>query len=209
MPLQTHTSDAYETALLEIVKSSASSLSARDIAFRLRARHIPMPDYKVTKYLRGMLRAGQIHYQRGKWTQSLKENAETSQIILPRSIIPPIPSPELESILKGIRFDRRIDESKKETEQVYSENAEQVSVIEEGQWGKFRRLVSYYRKCIKNEEGAEAFAFLNQHLEKYIYLNKSGHWQPRYGLRWRSNITLGPHLSEFIKIWIKHLRNRP
>jgi very-short-patch-repair endonuclease len=199
MPLQTQTSDAYETALLEIVKSSASSLSARDIAFRLRARHIPVPDYKVTKYLRGMLRAGQIHYQKGKWTQGLKENAETSQIIAPKSIIPPIPSPELESILKGIRFDRRIDESKKETEQAYSENAEQVSVLEKGKWGKFRRLVSYYRKCIKNEEGAEAFAFLNQHLEKYIYLNKSGHWQPRYGLRWRSNITLGPHLSEFIK----------
>ena len=78
MALQTHISDAYETALLDIVKSSASSLSARDIACRLRARHIPVPDYKVTKCLRGMLSAGQIQYQRGKWTQGLKENAGTS-----------------------------------------------------------------------------------------------------------------------------------
>jgi len=199
MPLQTHTSDSFETALLDIVKSSASSLSARDIACKLRTRHVPVPDYKVTNCLRGMLSAGQIQCQKGKWTQGLKENAETSQIIPPRSITPPPPSPELESIFKGIKLDRRNDETIEGTQQAYSENAEQVSAEEEGQWGKFRRLVSYYRKCIKNEEGAEAFAFLNQHLERYIYLNRSGHWQPRHGLRWRSNITIGPHLSEFIK----------
>ncbi len=145
-----------------------------------------------------MLSAGQVQYQRGKWTQGLKENAETSKTIPPRYVAPPTLSPELESILKGI-IDRRIDEAIKHTVKDYSENAEQVSAEEERQWGKFRRLVSYYRRCIKNEEGSEAFAFLNQHLERYIYLNKSGHWQPRHGLRWRSNITLGPHLSEFIK----------
>ena len=199
MPLQTHTSDAYETALLDIVKSSASSLSARDIACRLRSRHLAVPDYKVTKCLRGMLSAGQVQYQRGKWTQGLKENVGTSQIIPPRSIALPTPEPELESILKGIKLDRRINGAIEDTQQAYSERVEQVSAEEEGQWGKFRRLVSYYRKCIKNEEGAEAFAFLNQHLERYIYLNKSGHWQPRHGLRWRSNIILAPHLSEFIK----------
>ena len=190
MSIQTHTSDSFETALLDIVSSSESSLSARDIACRLRARHIPVPDYKVTKCLRGMLSAGQVQYQRGKWAQSQKENAESSQIIPPKSItILPL-APELESILKGTKLDRQIDQQIKTTQQTGEE---------EGQWSKFRRLVSYYRKCIKNEEGAEAFAFLNQHLEKYIYLNKSGHWQPRHGLRWRSNITLGPHLSEFIK----------
>jgi len=199
MPLQTHTSDSFETALLDIVSSSASSLSSRDIACRLRARHVSVPDYKVTKCLRGMHSAGQVQYQRGKWTQGLKENAETFQIIPPGSIVPPTPSPELESILKGIKLDRRNDEAIEDTQQAYSENAEQVFAEEEGQWGKFRKLVSYYRKCIKNEEGAEAFAFLNQHLERYIYLNKSGHWQPRHGQRWRSNITIGPHLSEFIK----------
>jgi very-short-patch-repair endonuclease len=195
MPLQTHTSDSFETALLNIVSSSVSSLSARDIACRLRARHVPVPDYKITKCLRGMLGTGQVQYQRGKWTQGQKENAESSPIIPPKSIALPSPAPELESILKGIKLDRRIDEAIEDTQQA----VEQVSAEEEGQWGKFRRLVSYYRKCIKNEEGAEAFAFLNQHLERYIYLNKSGHWQPRHGLRWRSNITLGPHLSEFIK----------
>ena len=88
MPLQTHTSDAYETVLLDIVKSSASSLSARDIACRLRSRHLAVPDYKVTKCLRGMLSAGQVQYQRGKWTQGLKENVGTSQIIPPRSSNP-------------------------------------------------------------------------------------------------------------------------
>ncbi|MFH1320890.1 MAG: hypothetical protein ABII90_09595 [Bacteroidota bacterium] len=199
MPLQTHTSDSFETVLLNIISSSVSSLSARDIACRLRAWQVPVPDYKVTKCLRGMLSAGQVQYQRGKWSQGLKENAGTSQIIPPRSIAPPTPAPELESILKGIKLDRRIDGAIEDTQQAYSERVEQVSAEEEGQWGKFRRLVSYYRKCIKNEEGAEAFAFLNQHLERYIYLNKSGHWQPRHGLRWRSNIILGPHLSEFIK----------
>ena len=199
MPLQTHPSNSFETTILNIVGSSVSSLSARDIACRLRARHVPVPDYKVTKFLRGMLSTGQVQYQRGQWAQSQKENTEISPIISPIPITIPPPAPELDSILKGIKLDRRIDVAIDDTQQVDAESVEQVPAEEEGQWGKFRKLVSYYRKCIKNEEGAEAFAFLNQHLERYIYLNKSGYWQPRHGLRWRSNITLGPHLSEFIK----------
>jgi len=199
MSLQTHTPDSFETALLNILSSSVSSLSTRDIACKLRARQVPVPDYKVTKCLRGMLSTGEVQYQRGKWTQGQRENAESTQVIPPRSTTIPAPSPELEGILKDVKIDRVINMAEADTQQVHAESVEQVSAEEEGPWGKFRRLVSYYRKCIKNEEGAEAFAFLNQHLERYLYLNKSGHWQPRHGLRWRSNITLGPHLSEFIK----------
>ena len=103
MHLQTHTSESFDSAILNIVRSSALSLSTRDIACRLRARHVPVPDYAVTKCLRGMLHAGQVQYRRGKWTHCTTEVGEISRVIPPKSITIPPHTPELESLLKGIK----------------------------------------------------------------------------------------------------------
>jgi len=68
------------------------------------------------------------------------------------------------------KLDGRVDHSIEGTTEGYTDGVEEKPEGDEGQWGKFRRLVSYYRRCVKNEEGAESIAFLNQHLEKYIFL---------------------------------------
>ena len=192
-------SDSLDTILLDIVNRSVSALTAREISSKLRAKHIPTADYQVTRCLRGMLNTGQVQYQNGKWTHNQKEKIDTSTFVPPKSILPPSPSPELVNILKNTPLCEQIIRGFEDIPKTDTSIEEEIAYEEDGQWGKFRKLVSYYCRCIKNEEGAEAFAFLNQHLERFIYLNKSGHWQPRYGHRWRSSITLGPHLAEFIK----------
>lgn len=187
-----------EAILLDIIKASVSSLSVRDIACKLRSRHVAVPDYQVTKSLRKMLGAGQLQYQRSKWSAGSRPSTETSQFVPPRLVSPPPLSPELENILKGINVDKRTFDTT-DAQHVTSESDEQTSVEYDGEWGKFRRLLSYYRKCIKNEEGAEAIAYVDQVYANFIYLAKSGPWQPRHGQRWRSSLPLGAYLSEFIK----------
>ncbi|MFC1896420.1 hypothetical protein ACFL0Q_07140 [Thermodesulfobacteriota bacterium] len=67
-----------------------------------------------------------------------------------------------------------------------------------GRWGIFRKLLTYYRQCIRNEEGADASAFQNELGKRFLYLRKTGRWRPRPGMGWRASIPLGPHLSPMI-----------
>jgi len=64
--------------------------------------------------------------------------------------------------------------------------------------GAFRKLLRYYRHCIRSEEGADALAYQNQLGERFLYLRRSGSWLPRPGLPWRMSIPLGPHLAPFV-----------
>ena len=69
---------------------------------------------------------------------------------------------------------------------------------ESGRWAPFRKLLRYYRHCIRSEEGADALAYQNQLGERFLYLRRSGSWLPRPGLPWRMSIPLGPHLAPFV-----------
>ena len=67
-------------------------------------------------------------------------------------------------------------------------------------WGLFRKLLDYYRECIRNEEGADASAFQNQHGQQFIYLRKSGTWFPRPGLEWRTSIPISEYFSPMLNL---------
>ncbi|MFA7165245.1 MAG: AAA domain-containing protein [Desulfoplanes sp.] len=64
-------------------------------------------------------------------------------------------------------------------------------------WGLFRRLLKYYIQCVRNEEGADAHAYLNQLNSNFIFLRRNGFWQPRSGVRWESTFPLSSHISAF------------
>ena len=67
-------------------------------------------------------------------------------------------------------------------------------------WDFFRKLIAYYRQCLRNEEGAYASAYQNQLGTTFLYLRQSGYWQPRPGFSWKISLPLGPHLSSFLKL---------
>ncbi|WP_205245211.1 AAA domain-containing protein [Desulfovibrio subterraneus] len=77
------------------------------------------------------------------------------------------------------------------------ERAPKASLDGEGRWDLFRKLVGYYMQCVRNEEGADACAFLNQLNSTFLFLRRTGFWQPRPGATWQVTIPLGQHLADF------------
>jgi very-short-patch-repair endonuclease len=181
-----------EAPILSVLKTSNAFTTAREIGCRLRTINIPVSDYKVTNYLRKMAREGQLEYKRGRW--KIIENQLQSKSFPAKIFSPPLFSPELSQLLdesKHIKF----DEPKEDRE---CETLEESISFGESPWETFRKLVRYYRECVRNEEGADATAYLNQAGEQFLYLSKSGSWYPKPRIQWRQSIPLGPHLSSFL-----------
>lgn len=189
---------ALDTVLLNIIETSSLSLSTREISFKLRSRNFIVPDYQVSKALRKLLGSGQLLFQKNKWSARKKDSSGITPPISPKIITPPPPSPELEELQKELGIGQKptvvVEDIIEPTE-----DEQEFAIDYGGEWGKFRRLVSYYRKCVKNEEGAEAIAYVDQVFKNYIFLARSGQWYPRYGRLWRLSLPLGSHLSKFIK----------
>jgi very-short-patch-repair endonuclease len=78
-----------------------------------------------------------------------------------------------------------------------SERAPEAPLDGQGRWDLFRKLVGYYIQCVRNEEGADAHAFLNQFNSTFFFLRRTGSWQPRPGVHWQATIPLGQHLADF------------
>ncbi|WP_084511482.1 AAA domain-containing protein [Desulfatibacillum aliphaticivorans] len=170
-----------KNSLINILHTSSTGLSTREIGFRLRKLHLRLPDYQISSLLRDMSANGQVEYSKGLWSYT------ASKVKHSDSISCPLPALSKETITE-LNFTGNIATPEPTppsgTENVYS-----------GRWGLFRQLVSYYRKCINNEEGAEASAFLNDLGKSYIYLRRIGKWSPKPGLHWRITIPIGSHLS--------------
>jgi very-short-patch-repair endonuclease len=82
-----------------------------------------------------------------------------------------------------------------ETQNQFESNGNLIST---SRWATFRILLSYYRQCIYNEEGADASAFQNEFGKRFLYLRRIGWWYPRPGIPWQTSIPLGPHLSPLL-----------
>lgn len=186
-----------ENRLIQIVQQSVNPLSTRDISTRLRAQRVRMPNYEINRHLRNLVRNDIVIYHRGLWeaNNGSKDNTASK----PR-VVPPL-KPE---VLRILDWDSPIKEPFGSDEERPSEGNEEdtdtahVTTPYIGRWANFRRLLAYYRKCIINEEGADASAFHNQLFERFIYLQGIGPWYPKAGMRWHRSIPLGPHLAPFL-----------
>ena len=187
----------------EIIAASSIPLSHRDISLRLRHKTKRIPDYEVIRNLRRLLQEGRVSFIDGRWCEH--HATDTEMPPAPSNIRDLLPDISPESMVRlGLRqydplkipTDGDIKESGFEWEQTSPEDA--GDQLQTETWETFRKLVSYYRQCIRNEEGADASAFQNEHGQKFIYLRKVGPWYPKPGLIWRSCLTLGPHFSALL-----------
>jgi very-short-patch-repair endonuclease len=180
--------------LLAILNASPFPLSTRDLGVRLRLQHLRMPDYQVSALLRSMLDEGRVNFRTGRW--SAFHSSETGSPPSPMAL--PALSRESLTILglksQGVQLAPPSDGTAHIQTEIDAVDAD----IYSGRWGTFRKLVAYYRQCIRQEEGADASAFQNELGKSFLYLRRFGRWHPRPGVRWQSIIPLGPQLSVLI-----------
>lgn len=180
--------------LIKIIQTSPIPLSTREVGTHLRQRHLRIPDYKISGILREMLRDGKVAFNKERW--SIITN--TGEFFPRLSVVAPSLSREtLSSIGWEMPRTPMVDTENgvKWTEQKIDQIKDQVP---SGRWDTFRRLLAYYRQCVRNEEGSDASAFQNELGKRFVYLHKVGPWHPKPGQRWQSSIPLGPHLSPLL-----------
>jgi hypothetical protein len=76
-----------------------------------------------------------------------------------------------------------------------------------GKWDTFRSLLKYYEECLRNEEGADASAFIEEIGKRYLFVNGIGSWGPNTGDSWNYIIPMGAHIHDFQNQLSKSLEN--
>jgi very-short-patch-repair endonuclease len=190
IPLNTDSAIDIDNLIIEVLNRSASSLTSRQISARVRRKCPNTPDFLVVRSLRDLYREGRVDYVKGRWHVKLEQTdidiGHHHAVHLPRF------SDEARSILSKVEHPFH-EVSAHSSDELTQEN------FLEGPWSLFRRLVRYYRQCIRNEEGANASAFQNQIGDNFIYLRQTGRWFPKSGLSWRLSLPIGPHISSLLK----------
>lgn len=183
-------------SILDILAKSPGSLAHREIGGHLRTKFKRIPDYEVINSLRILLKNGQVNFTSGKWSNQNKiantppqEKTRASISLSPESIV-------RLGLTQSDSF-KTFTDIEVETSGCDRVLAEE-DLLQNGTWSMFRKLIAYYKQCIRNEECADASAYQNEFGHKYVYLRKTGSWYPRHGLLWRTCLALGPHLSQML-----------
>ncbi len=180
--------------LLKLLCASPLPLSTRELGVRLRLHHVRLQDHEVGCILRNLVNEGKINFRMGRWgAVAFPEAVKTD----PFSAAFPLLSNETLSIL-GPKIQAYASEIPHDETEIESEIDKSGINLYSGRWGTFRKLVAYYRQCVRQEEGADASAFQNEAGKSFLYLRKIGRWYPRPGIRWQTIIPLGPYLSPLL-----------
>lgn len=194
-----------KNSLTEILKISSTSLSTKEIRLALRSYSIYTPEHIIIKVLREILKTGTATFQKRRWAYAQQDTCfrRGHKFSSPRKTVA---LPELSPIGESILYPSDLSEESISIDSTgQSERSiETVSVGPKtksysGRWGTFRSLLAYYKECIRNEEGAEALAYLNEETSRYLYFQGSGCWYPKPGRPWRFSMPIGKHLSSFIE----------
>jgi len=187
-----------ESNLIKILDGCNSPLHARDICTRLKREAVRAPEHEVTKVLRGMLREGKTQFDAGRW--SLGTGRPQPESKPPVRVTPPQLSPLAIEILGRKALTEQVDIDQPYLPYRKDQTPYEKGAIptDSGPWARFRRLIAYYKDCVRGEEGAEAMAYTHQILNRFLYLRKSGLWYPRPGMPWRISLPLGDHLGQFV-----------
>ena len=166
--------------ILHELEMTERPLRLRELATAIRRKAI-VPDHLMLRQLRELLRQGRAEYVNGAW-KSIVVGSQQTLTMLPR-------------------VSRHTHEriwTEKPWPFVEGEKGEPETPLDgQGRWNLFRRLLGYYINCVRNEEGADAHAFLNQYNSTFLFLRRTGSWQPRSGVRWQVTLPLGQHLAGF------------
>lgn len=201
MVIALETVDIENEKIYQLLSKSQRALSVSEIRIALKASYNEsLPDYQITRHLRKRSQEGIYSYLRGKWILSSETYAQRKKTIDNQEgrIIPPALSALGIDALNN-SSEKKLLIKKDSTEEEKAEEELQDLDLLKGPWSKFRSLISYYKECIRSEEGAEATAFLDDFGKTYLHYAKSGKWYPKPGLSWKYHVPLGSYLSDFIK----------
>ena len=184
MPPAASETPALGQVLLQILNEVQLPLSARQITSRVRRLDFNLSEYQVIESLRKLNKDGSVIILKGKWLSNSQTKARNDITCHRYSSSPSIPSlsDEADQILNRCPSKETLSSA---------HNNDTV----ENHWNFFRKLLDYYRQCIRNEEGAEAFAYQNQLGEKFIYLRRLGRWYPHPNTAWQCIIPIGEYLT--------------
>jgi len=177
--------------ILSILTASPAPLCTRDIGSKMRLSGFRLPDHELAALLHKLYDDGKVKFDLGRWSAPAANRSTSFQ-----SLGLPALSHETLAILNwknqdmdtgapqhGISYD------------IPDFDSRQTSF---SRWSTFRKLVTYYCRCIRHEGGADAFSFQNQSGKQFIYLRKTGCWYPSDGNRWQNVIPLSPHFAALI-----------
>lgn len=194
-----------KNTIIDVLKLANRSLSIKEISSSFNSiNQYKKPDYLIIRLLRTLSNEGVLCFKNGKWSF-----VDTKEVRFERSIENEgsiLTYPELSHIgLKALNskdLNSPFLLSRQQKSKVDS-LTETISLTQEifkteGPWSKFRKLIAYYKECIRNEQGADASAFLNDYGKRFLHFSEVGEWYPKPGLPWLYTIPIGPHLTKFV-----------
>ena len=173
--------------LIEIIQEQVYPKSAKELRSLLRKHGIQPPEYLITRALRELISENKARYKGGRWMSPELQ----AQLGVPNSGYTPktLHTPTLSQ--EGQSAAGQFGEVLQVTEK------EDLVGEERGAWVTFRRLLRYYRECVRDEEGADASSFLNKISKQFVFINGMGNWFPRTGEKWNYILPLGEHIADF------------
>ncbi|TKB26500.1 DUF559 domain-containing protein [Desulfopila sp. IMCC35006] len=193
-----------KSEILEVIQKSQRALSVAEIRTFIRSNFGKVtPDYSLTRLLRSLSSDGLANYSQGKWSScagNIGRGGKTAWKERPAINIPLLSPFGQEALGSTSKRSTKIQGNKEANKSPTSVvDPTQPTFISPGPWTKFRNLVAYYKECIRNEEGAEASAYLNEYGNRYLYFSQLGEWYPKVSRNWIHTIPFGQHLSGFVK----------
>ena len=183
--------DYEKQILLEVLQLQLYPKTVKELRGLVRTRGLNHPEYLIARALRELVSDNKVRFKGGRWMRpELSEQLGMDQAgYIKNTVSPPTVSATSRSIL---------------VEQVTAKQDEQEGIghipskeAYRGKWGTFRRLLKYYRECVRDEEGADASGFLSDLNKQFVFINGTGSWYPRTGSSWNHVIPMGEHIADF------------
>ena len=186
-----HFTDHEKNLLVEILSEQLYPKSAKELRSLLRKHGLQHPEYLITRALRELIAEDKVRFKGGRWMSpelyDQKSSASTG------NVQHPVNGPDLSPV--GSPFVGTSTSAKHSGTQ--SDDAKASEKEMRGPWGTFRRLLKYYRECVRDEEGADASSFLTDIHKQFIFANGTGNWFPKTGKSWNYVIPMGEHIADF------------
>ena len=186
-------SESDKNVISQILKEQTYPCTVKVLRGKLKHTGRDIPEYLITRTLRSLLSDDKVRFKGGRWmSNDLYEHVNAPQTgYSTRTVELPTLSSYGEKVISSVLASDPNDNGSAATQPTTN--------ISEGPWGRFRNLISYYSECLRNEEGADASAFIDDIGKKYIYATGIGDWSPKTGKKWNYVIPIGDYNQDFVQ----------
>ena len=133
--------------ILDVLEQTQGTLSVKEIRTAVwTILQTKIPDYYLSRLLRALSAEGYVNFKHGRWAIGVSDKAQN---ILSRSSVGKVNYPDLSSLgIDALSGDsHQFDPVNSASDPGhYSANDSAQKIFEEsGPWGKFRKLITYYK----------------------------------------------------------------